>query len=967
MAVVAAAYWRLAARDRSPSLPSEKPAAAEPATANPSLLGVRWDFSDGSLAGWRHKDNARIAVADEGTNKALRLSSGFAPHGFAWTTRYFEPRSVEGVVHVVFRVRGDNSGHRLQVHLGAPSPRRGSWLYYINARQTVTLDFTGWRRVSLDLEHFATPDNGLRERDLAQVGFVEFMVHARDAKTPLDVWLDDVEFTPATADEVAEHERRRQARARLVEEASRALDRTRKRVEELGSRLDRAAAEGKQVAVARAYWAALAWCAGDIQRYLDADELELVEKAGPLLAALDRRLDDPQSVLKHVLDRPPDEPDHLKWADNRYFRSVVGGVRPWTESERSWAKGRKGYRSIPDAWSFRGFGDNLFGLAWSISRPQSPLRHHRVALSNALSLLDTIAHQHVDGDFNVDRTAVHGRDENINRFCLAPALDAWRELQAAYPDLLPAAWQTEFDAGLKRLVDYQVADYGTARVARRPDIKQPAYPNMDVHYLLIMELAWQRWKDPRYAAERDAFLKILESALYPGGAFTYIHTQNECFVYHRIDVAYLARFWKLTGNPAALELLRKTIPYYPYNVEPAGMPEYYTDPCWKHYWGGGDAIGPGIIASLFDDPLNQQVADACAISEGYGRGHEAAIAAECWKPVAPKPLADQYVLYDANVEGPRGRFGAWSFAGNGRNYGVGFQGKDTFVGAMITRPPKRRELPLDSALQVVTAEVRLNHTENHWLGGRCHSARERLSTALGPDFGSLAVRYTVSRPQWHYQGDELLPWQGTQTWFLSKTRLVGLVSLEATADEARAAVHGRIRLGLKRAIEPLDATTWKYGRLVVRIHGHNYAKIAIKPSETTFQDPPDLKRSTEITLLDPQSVAAGERGTVRFKKGTRYWFLVEARPDDSPWAESVERIEEEGLVGFRFGEPGRRVVVLHNPTDKPIEVNRPLGFAAGSTILRYDGRDGKGTREKADGLRLRLEPHRHVVLAAEGS
>ncbi|MCR4415784.1 MAG: hypothetical protein NUV77_25500, partial [Thermoguttaceae bacterium] len=882
LAVVAAAYWRVASRGPSPPSPSEEPADCQGVPAIPSLLGVRWDFTDGSIAAWRHKDNTEIAIAVDGQNKALRLSSAFAPHGFAWATRYFEPHSAEGVVHVVFRVRGDGSGHRLQVHLGAPSPRGGKWLYYINARQTVTLDFTGWRRVSLDLDQFATPDNGLRERDLARLGFVEFMVHASDAKKPVEIWLDDIEFTPATPEELAAQERRRQTRARLVEKTAQALAQTRQRLAELGSQLDRAAHEGKHVATARAYHGALVWCADDLQRYLDAEELELVEKAGPLLASLDRRLEDPRAVLRHVLDRPPQEPDRLNWADNRYFRSVVGGVRPWIESERSWAKGRKGYRSIPDAWSFRGFGDALFGLVWSITRPASPLRHHPLALRNALSLLDTIAHQHVDGDFNVDRTAVHGRDENINRFCLAPALDAWRELQAAYPDLLPDAWQADLEAGLKRLVDYQVADYGTARLARRPDIKQPAYPNMDVHYLLIMELAWQRWNEPRYAHERDAFLRILEQAVYPGGAFPYLHTQNECFVYHRIDVAYLARYWKLSGNPAALELLRKTIPYYPYNVEPAGMPEYYTDPCWKHYWTGGDAIGPGIIASLFGDAHNQQVADACAISEGYGRGHEAAIAAECWKPVQAKPLPDQYVFYDQNIEGPRGRYGAWSFAGNGRNYGVGFQGKDTFVGAMITRPPKRRELPLDAALQVVTTEVRLNHTDDHWTGGRCHSAQERLSTALGPDFGSLAVRYTVSRPQWHYRYDELLPWQGTQTWYLSKSRLVGLVSLEATADETKAAVHGRIRLGMKRALEPIDPKTWRYGRLVVRIHEHNYAGIVVKPSETTFQDPPDVRRSTEITLLDPQSVASGERGTVRFPKGTHYWFLVGPHLDEEP-------------------------------------------------------------------------------------
>jgi len=965
---MAGGYWSwLAHREAAPAAPGAQSPGPLPKTPPPkTLLAVRWDFSDGSLAGWRHKDNTRIRIADEGANKALCLQSDFGEHGFAWATRYFEPHSAEDVVHLVFRVRGDGSGHRLVVHLGAPGGEPGRWLYYINARQAVALDFVGWREVSLDLEHFATPDNGVRRRDMARLAFVEFMVHATRQGRPVEIWLDDIAFMPATPEEQARQQQHHAARRQMVEQLAPALRAARSRLETVKRQLHQRAQAGQYVDRARAYWTALAWCADDIQRYLEAEELELVQRVPALLGALERRLADPQAVLAHILPHRPEEPDRLDWEKNRYFRSVVGGVRPWTEAERFWPKGRRGYQAIADAWSFRSFGDTLFALVWSISRPGSPLRHHPMALVNALNLLDTIAHQHTEGDFNVDRTAVHGRDPNINRFCLAPALDAWNELEQAYPGLLPEPWREDLDAGFKRLVDYQVAEYGTARLARRPDIKHPAYPNMDVHYVLIMELAYRRWKLPQYAAERDAFLRILESAVYPDGAFTYTHTQNECFVYHGLTVAYLARYWLLSRDARALELLRKTIPYYPYTVEPAGMPEYYTDPCWKHYWTGGDAIGPAIIASLFGDPLNQQVADTCAAIEGYGRGHLAAIAAECWKPVPAKPLPDQYVRFDANIQGPRGRYGAWSFAGNGRNYGTGYQGKDTFVGAMITRPAKRRQLPLDAALQVVTTEVRLNHTENHWNGGRCHSAQERLTTTVGPDFGALAVVYTVSRPNWQYRNDELLPWQGVQTWYLGRWRLVGLVSLEATADETRAAVHGRIRLGLRRTPEQEQPGTWRYGRMVIQLHRHNYAQVVLRPSETFYLDPPEVRNSTEITLIDPRSAAAGQRGTVRFPKGSRYWFLMEARPDDAPAATNVRLIEESGVVGFCFDEPDRQVAVLHNPLADSVETHLPAEWASGTGVWRYSGNDGRREAQPPGCQTLRLAPYGHVVLVRYG-
>ena len=336
----------------------------------------------------------------------------------------------------------------------------------------------------------------------------------------------------------------------------------------------------------------MAWSADDVARCSEAEEPEIVRQAVPLLADLEKRLADPQRILDRVLDHAPREADPYYAKENPYFQSIVQAAKSMSRKETSYAKGRKGYLAVPNAWSFSAYGNNAFDMAWSMLTPQSPLRHHPILLSNALSLLDTIAHQHTNGDFNIDRTAVYGRDGNINRFCLAPVLDAWWHLREAYPDLLPPAKQAELENGLKRLADHQLTDYGLARLKRESHVKFPAYPNMDVHHILIMEFAHRLWGNPQYAKERDAFVKILDSAVYPMGAFTYINTQNECFTYHHLDVVYSARFWKLTGNPTTLAMLRRTTAYYPYNVEPAGMPEYYSDACWKHYWGGGGPSGP---------------------------------------------------------------------------------------------------------------------------------------------------------------------------------------------------------------------------------------------------------------------------------------------------------------------------------------------------------------------------------------
>lgn len=946
------------------SLAGAEPSRPEVADAHPPLLDLRWDFADGVVSAWRHKDNARRTVAEEGTNKALRLESRFAPFDFTWTTVNFPPHAADGAVHVCFRLRGDQSGHEVLVTLGTagtddhPRPR-----YYMNSKQAIRLDFAGWQTFTLDVDQFQTPANTIRRRDLHSVVFLQFQVMRRGTQPAVDLWIDDIEFTGPTEAERAEAGRQQAVRAEIVAKTEKSLAQVQTQLDALVRTLDEQADQGKFVDVARVYLAALQWCAADVRRGLEAEEFAIIQRVPQVTDDLVRRLADPQAVLGRVLERAPEERDAIDIAKNPYAQSILNVVRRHTKPQPATPKGRKGFESISNAWSFAGLGNTFFEDVWTITRPRSPFRHHPVVLANALGVLDTIASQHTEGDFNIGRVAVHGRDPNINRFCLAPTLDGWLLLLEAYPDLLPPVKVAELEAGLKRLVEFQLTDYGRARLAREPHEKFPAYPNMDVHYLLVMEAARRLWGEEPYQGERDTFLKLVQLAVHPRGAFAYINTQNECFVYHQINVVFLARYWQWTGDSGVLDTLRRTIPYYPENVEPAGMPEYYTDACWKHYWSSGSVAGPDVIAGLFDDPLNKQVAETCGAIVGYGHGHIAAIAAELWRPIAPKPLPDQYTLYDTNVQGPRGRYGTWSFGGNGRNYGVGYQGKDTFVGAMIT-DPERRPLPLDAALQVVTTEVRLNHTDNHWVGGRCISALERLTTTVGPDFGSLAVRYTVSKPNWHHKNDDLLPWDGTQAWFLSKTRLVGLVALEATADETQAAVHGRVRLGLSRELTACGKDSWRYGRMIVTLHDHNYAKITTRPSETFFLDKPETYKSTEITLLDPISVQAGEKGQVNYPNGTRYWFLVEVRPDNSPPAEDVRRIEQGRAVGLSFREPGRQITLLHNPSDTSAEGPVPAA-PAGATRLLYEENTGSGRSTEASATRIPLGPQRHCLIVDE--
>ena len=127
-----------------------------------------------------------------------------------------------------------------------------------------------------------------------------------------------------------------------------------------------------------------------------------------------------------------------------------------------------------------------------------------------------------------------------------------------------------------------------------------------------------------------------------------------------------------------------------------------------------------------------------------------------------------------------------------------------------------------------------------------------------------------------------------------------------------------------------------------------------------FLDKPDKYRSTEITLLDPLSVKAGQKGNVKFPAGTRYWFLVEIYPDGSRPAEEVQRIEDGRVVGFSLRESDRWVLLLHNPSDTAATATVSWPAEHGKA-LRYDDTTGKGQPFDRS-PQITLPPQQHVVV-----
>lgn len=886
------------------------------------------DWKTGSKVAWdrevAHSGKASVRIECETGQQrgsfSLRPMVGPGPWIFeAWyRTERMQAEAKKGPVARLIAV--DEDGTQCAVLHAYGEPTDGQW-------QKVALSFelpSGAKHIHLELFNFFAP--GV-------------------------VWWDDVSLRF----DVAEVQRREEQRRLEAEHAKQAAE----MIGDVSAAVERLPETATEQKLKKA---ALKWAIEDAQASLDAGlgtsaKGVLVDVQDHLAKEIGSRAEPPQALLPPVTD----------FDNNPYAQGALGRASSVLKSRTLYKKGDEGYRQIDNAWTFSSLGNNVYAGAWALCCPDSPHAADPDLLVRVLRLMQVIFQNHRDGDFNPGRQAIYGSDPNINRFCFVPTFEAYLLLAATYPDLVLPSKRAEWLASAQVATEFQIETYGVRAKNEPPECY---YANMDVHYMLMLELAARMFHSPRYHEEAERFLKLTADALYPDGAFSYHGFQNECFVYHQINVAHLARYWQLTGSELARDTVVKSRPYYPCNVEPGGVPEYYTDCFWKHYWSGASPIGPEIVAGLTGCPQNRRIAKD-ELRWEKPDSYYAIYAATLYRPdIQDQPLPDNFLIYDRNVEGPRGRFGRWSFAGTTRFFGAGQQGKDTFVGGLVGDEPTRR-YPLNAALQVVANQYRLEPRQpdegncRRWRECRYLSQDERNAVTIAAGFATLTTRYRIQNVAWGGKST-LTDWAGNQQWILTPNRLVGVLEIEPLSDQQAYSIHGRIRFGLEKQIERKDAASFQYGALICRLHEHNYADVVTEQSETFYIDKPEKYRSTEIVLRDKASLETDEQKPLTYAQGTRQFFTVEVLPDWSQPADSVRRIATpEGLRGLEVRADGRWLLLIHNPTDAAVTFETSLPWAGGELSLHTSGNHTpapKPFRATDGNVKLDIPAHGHIVL-----
>jgi len=307
--------------------------------------------------------------------------------------------------------------------------------------------------------------------------------------------------------------------------------------------------------------------------------------------------------------------------------------------------------------------------------------------------------------------------------------------------------------------------------------------------------------------------------------------------------------------------------------------------------------------------------------------------------VPAKPLPNRYTVYDANIEGPRARYGNFSYAVIGRKITepVGLQ---TYAGCMtIDNFDPKHPLPLNAAASGIFAGPKLK-LENHFSSVNNLAINGNNTVLLGHDCAGLTTSYDLAgqtiAPRTGPPGTIPSSWKGNQQWVLLPDRIIGLITTLPGKEKA-CEVTGRVKLvyggvGIMypKEIKTINETNYSFGTLKVKIHSHNYGKVDIEENTPTLREGRNV--ATDIRLRDTDSLQQGNSALRDYTEPLS--FVVEISEITAPDTTKIEKIETADLRGLKVHSGGRQFVTLMNTSTSPKEIQTAEYAGASGLVLQ---------------------------------
>ena len=589
-------------------------------------------------------------------------------------------------------------------------------------------------------------------------------------------------------------------------------------------------------------------------------------------------------------------------------------------------RGAEYYESL-SSQRIRRYAYDLLPLVWAVCSEQSP--HYRDAsrIRHVLASLDALLNLQKGGDYNAGRDS---SDPNMTRFIYATLNDAYLMLTSTYPDMLPPALQEDWEQHIRKGAEHQEETFTERKSVPHGPFW---YPNIDSTYTLQMYLAGIILGENDYIFLAEQRAKRLKEIMQPDGAWPYLGLGNEEPAYHGVVLKWLLRYYQLSDDPNALQAIRQSAPYYPLSTEAGGVASGSPSPYWKHRWDTVEPIYPDAVASIADCSMNKAVAndirERFADPESLEPGPLASGPSFYDPEIEAAELADNFIVYDRNIEGPRGRFGHWSFTATGRDL-EDDRGKYTFVGALVTKNDEQMIYPLSGALKLAFFEYLPKSNPE----SRIHlTMKESNNTIIAKDAAAFTVNTMMQSPQAGGGRSDVKPWEQNQIWLMTEERMAGFMELFPGHEQEAYGRAAILRLGEGRGLPFVqrhrnslseliqhDEREFHFGDLRMRVIDHNFDHLKVEKGD-------DRRYSYRGHWADVRLYDAGEGERGVYTRDDRRFVLVEIHPE---WVEPADRISWNRLEETRYVlecvADGREMKILYDE-----ETGRSILHGAGET------------------------------------
>lgn len=492
----------------------------------------------------------------------------------------------------------------------------------------------------------------------------------------------------------------------------------------------------------------------------------------------------------------------------------------------------------------------------------------------------------------------------------------------------------------KKILNRQMQAYSNKQLDEKL-AKHTNYTNILFHSFPIHLSNWLL-NDNRQSL--DFCLKatdILATQQLPNGSYPYRyhmygekHCESDTMYYHSITTRGLYMLWWYSGYDKALEIMRKSTPYYPLVLE---KPYHYnsgTDIWWKDQWRTFWSQHVAMVAAATENGENAKIAMEMGKNKISLDWFDPVIGAHAFrlmheKKITPVSRRDKYIIKDPDVRGLRARQDNWSATFTTASYTFTRMSsmlcdKNSFDALHLARPVFRTR-PRS------TKPVRIEKEVYSTLG-RFGAQSDQITIEGNAALVSAVYHLAQDAQTWRPTQAEA-PLLSRELWLVVPGAICGIITSTAEEDCAAAGFSHQYRFICKDFSE-IDDNSFRAGKLIFRIISTNLSEITVERERRYVYD---IKNKPDYQVSLGKLWEHGKDAPLKMSKNTNFYSLATVSAENNDFSAVNLRTNSSGIIAFSAIHSTGKYLALWNCGNEKVDFTTQDNFVDDKIISLLPG------------------------------